>query len=44
MWRVVADEPSLKLRIEYRRGRFAEPRVRRWLARYLELLASAAAG
>jgi non-ribosomal peptide synthetase component F len=44
MWRVVADDDRLVLRVEYRRGRFAEPRIREWLARYLDRLARAAAG
>jgi hypothetical protein len=44
MWRVVAHDHRLALRVEYRRGRFAEPRIRGWLERYLDLLARAAAG
>jgi amino acid adenylation domain-containing protein len=38
MWRVIERGDALRLRIEYRRGRFTAQRVQSWLDRYLALL------
>jgi hypothetical protein len=38
MWRVLERGDALRLRVEYRRGRFAAQRVQSWLDRYLALL------
>lgn len=44
MWRVVERDRVLRIRVEYRRGRFAPERIRAWLDRYLDLLARGAGG
>src|SRR5207247_596891 len=42
MWRVFERRDGLQVSLEYRRGRFAEPRARGWLDRFLAILGQAA--
>lgn len=42
MWRVVERDGVLRIRVEYRRGRFAPDRIGAWLDRLVDLLARGA--